>query len=72
MTRLLVRRRAGRGPQVLVRGRPIEVDLALTQQGVRSLAAQRSVHATGARDNRNLYLVRAPDWATMSVGRERR
>lgn len=57
--------RAGQGPKVLVRGQPIEVDLALTQEGVRALAADRphrgasgAAATAGSADKRNLYLVR--------------
>ncbi len=55
---------------MLVRGRPVEVDLALTQQDARELAADRpprggvggggGAAAAGGADKRNLYLVRRP------------
>jgi hypothetical protein len=40
----------------MVRGRPIDIDLALSQDDARTLAAGKS-SARAAKDNRNLYLV---------------
>ncbi len=44
---------------VAVRGLPIEVDLALTQDDARTLASGKASQR-GAKDNRNLYLVGSP------------
>ena len=49
-------RRNGAGHAVVVRGQQIEIDLALTQDGARTLASGRVQHVH--KDNRNLYLVR--------------
>ena len=48
-------RRQGTGPAVVVAGRPVEVDLALSQDAARTLAASKAT-AVGS-DSRNLYLV---------------
>lgn len=50
-------RRQGAAPAVAVGGRPVEVDMALSQDAARSLAASKAA-APGGSDNRNLYLVR--------------
>ena len=50
--------RSGGGPAVAVRGVQLEVDLALTQNGARTLASGRA--GTPNKDNRNLYLVWYP------------
>ena len=50
--------RSGAGPAVAVRGVQLEVDLALTQDGARTLASGRA--DTPSKDNRNLYLVIHP------------
>lgn len=49
-------RRQGVAPAVAVGGRPVEVDLALTQDAARTLAVSKAA-VVGASDNRNLYLV---------------
>ena len=49
--------RSGSGPAVAVRGVQLDVDLALTQTGARTLASGRA--GTPSKDNRNLYLVSA-------------
>ena len=51
-----VLRRQGTGPAVVVAGRPVEVDLALSQDAARTLAASKAA-VVGGSDNRNLYLV---------------
>ena len=40
----------------MVGGRPVEVDLALSQDAARTLAASKAA-VVGGIDNRNLYLV---------------
>jgi nucleolar protein 4 len=45
--------RSGRGVGVTLKGRPLDVDVALSQQGARQLAAATG---TGPEDRRNLYL----------------
>ncbi len=49
--------RSGQGAALAVRGSPIEVDLALTQDDARQLAGASKAQP-GGKDNRNLYLVR--------------
>ena len=56
MTGPLIIRRQGVAPAVAVGGRPVEVDLALTQDAARTLAVSKAAFV-GASDNRNLYLV---------------
>ena len=52
--------RSGGGPAVAVRGVQLDIDLALTQDGARTLASGRA--GTPSKDNRNLYLVqKSPD-----------
>ncbi|KAK9829098.1 hypothetical protein WJX72_003878 [[Myrmecia] bisecta] len=51
------RARKGEGPGIVVAGRPLEVDLALSQDDARSLAAQKLPHFD-SKDNRNLYLAK--------------
>ncbi|KAK9907300.1 hypothetical protein WJX75_001025 [Coccomyxa subellipsoidea] len=68
-----VRARAGQGAALTVRGSPIEVDLALTQDDARQLAGATKAQP-GGKDNRNLYLLKegqieegSPAWQAMSV-----
>lgn len=42
-----------------MRGVPLEVDLALSQDNARQLAGAGKAAAQPGKDNRNLYLVRA-------------
>ena len=55
------RGRRQEGPGVVVGGRVVEVDMALDQDGARSLAATKAGTGPGAEpgDKRNMYLVRA-------------
>lgn len=48
--------RDGLGAGVMVGGRAVEVDVALSQDDARSLASGKAA-TTGSKDNRNLYLV---------------
>ncbi|CAL5229018.1 g12263 [Coccomyxa viridis] len=48
--------RSGGGPAVAVRGVQLDIDLALTQDGARTLASGRA--GTPSKDNRNLYLMK--------------
>lgn len=48
--------RDGKGAGVMVGGRTVEVDVALSQDDARSLASGKGA-ASGGKDNRNLYLV---------------
>ncbi|KAK9842211.1 hypothetical protein WJX81_000775 [Elliptochloris bilobata] len=64
--------RQGAAPAVMVGGRPMEVDLALSQYAARTLAASKAAFVGGS-DNRNLYLAKegaieedSPAWAAMS------
>ena len=60
--------RSGAGPAVAVRGVQLDVDLALTQDGARTLASGRA--GTPSKDNRNLYLVRnVPDLSSARPAR---
>ncbi|BDA47944.1 probable RNA-binding protein 28 [Coccomyxa sp. Obi] len=66
--------RAGQGPALTVRGVPIEVDLALTQDDARQLAGAGKTAAQPGKDNRNLYLLKegqieegSPAWQAMSA-----
>ena len=49
--------RRKQGPGVLIGGRSVDVDLALSQGAARSLAFERAGLQNLSRDNRSLYLV---------------
>ena len=50
--------RSGEGPGVLVGGRRLDIDIALTQDDARAMAAGKNQKAGASKDKRNLYLVR--------------
>eukprot|EP00198_Chlamydomonas_reinhardtii_P010429 XP_001699766.1 predicted protein [Chlamydomonas reinhardtii] len=67
------RGRRNEGPGITLAGRPLDVDLALSGDGARSLATQRLAGKAVGKDRRNLYLAKeggitegSPAWNAMS------
>lgn len=67
-------RRRHEGPGITLAGSPLEVDVALSQDGARTLATQRAAGKAAPRDRRNTYLAReghvtegSAAWAGMSA-----